>query len=170
RIKNKIILGYVWQFLNRCVEWGGLYEDIQVGIPKGSSLSLLLGSFFLIDLDEKMAQLDIRYFRYMDDILILAPTRWKLKKAIRVLNQALNSLGLEKHPEKNVIGRIEKGIDFVGYHFKPNGVYISNLSIDKFLKRINRLYEQNASDDRIDKYVKKWWLSYSNKLSHQSKG
>jgi len=31
----------------------------------------------------------------MDDILVLAPTRWKLKKAIRVLNQTFNELKLE---------------------------------------------------------------------------
>jgi len=34
-----------------------------------------------------MERLDVKYVRYMDDILILAKTRWKLKKAIKVLNQ-----------------------------------------------------------------------------------
>ena len=46
-----------------------------------------------------MEKLDVKYFRYMDDILILAPTRWKLKKAIRGLNQTFNELKLEKHPD-----------------------------------------------------------------------
>ena len=36
----------------------------------------------------------------MDDILILAPTRWKLKRAIRVLNETFDELKLEKHPDK----------------------------------------------------------------------
>jgi RNA-directed DNA polymerase len=35
----------------------------------------------------------------MDDILILAETRWKLKKAIRVLNRTLDDLKLAKHPD-----------------------------------------------------------------------
>ena len=86
-IENRIIIGYVWQFLNSCLEWGGLYQDIKRGIPRGSSLSPLLGAFYLLELDKKMARLDVKYFRYMDDILIVASTRWKLKKAIRVLNQ-----------------------------------------------------------------------------------
>jgi len=46
-----------------------------------------------------MARLDVRYMRYMDDILILAKTRWKLKKAIKVLNQTFDELKLEKHPK-----------------------------------------------------------------------
>jgi len=85
-VKDRTIINYVWQFLNRCVEWGGLYQDINRGIPRGASLSPLLGAFYLLELDRKMAEMDIKYFRYMDDILILAPTRWKFKKAIRRRN------------------------------------------------------------------------------------
>jgi len=106
---------------DRCVEWGGLYQDISRGIPRGSSLSPLLGAFYLMELDKKMKKLEVKYFRYMDDILILATTRWKLKKAIRVLNQTFDELKLEKHPDKTSIGRIEKGFDFLGYHFNQMG-------------------------------------------------
>jgi len=94
-IEDRTVIGYVWQFLNRCVEWGGLYQDIKRGIPRESSLSPLLGAFYLLELDRRMEMLGIKYFRYIDDILILAPTRWKLKKAIRVLNQTFNELNLE---------------------------------------------------------------------------
>jgi len=87
-----------------------------MGIAQGSSLSPLLGAFYLMDLDKKMKRLDVKYFRYMDDILVLAPTRWKLKKAIRVMNQTFNELKLEQHPDKTLIGRTERGsisaIDF----------------------------------------------------------
>jgi hypothetical protein len=30
----------------------------------------------------------------MDDVLVLAPTRWRLRRAVRVLNQVLGGLGL----------------------------------------------------------------------------
>ena len=100
------------------MEWGGFYQDIKRGIPRGSSLSPLLGTFYLMDLDQKMQTLGVRYFWYMDDILILAPTRWKLRKAIRVLNQTFNELKLEKHPEKTLIGKVEGGFDFqIGDYF-----------------------------------------------------
>jgi len=109
---DQIIIGYVWQFLNKCVECGGLYQDIKRGIPRGSSLSPLLGAFYLLELDQRMARLDVKYFRYMDDILILASTRWNLRKAIRVLNQTFDSVKLEQHPDKTLIGRTERGFDF----------------------------------------------------------
>jgi len=111
----------------------GLYQDIRRGIPRGSSLSPLLGAFYLLDPDREMEKLDVKYFRYMDDILILAPTRWKLKKAIRVLYQTFKKLGLEKHPDKTLIGSTERGFDFLGYHFGPEGLSIAQKTINKFV-------------------------------------
>jgi hypothetical protein len=159
-VSDKIITGYVWQFLNRCVEWGGLYQDFRQGIPRGSSLSPLLGGFYLLELDRKMEKLEVKYFRYMDDILILAPTRWKLKKAIRVLNQTFNELKLEKHPDKTVMGRIEKGFDFLGYHFSPEGLGVAKKTIENFVSRAIRLYEQEPGEAiasaRLGLYVQRW--------------
>jgi hypothetical protein len=162
-IDDRIIVSYVWRFLNRCVEWGGLYRDINRGIPRGSSLSPLLGAFYLTELDQKMVKLDVKYFRYMDDILILASTRWKLKTAIRVLNQTFNELKLEKHPEKTLIGRVERGFDFLGYFLKPYSLSVSEKTVDRFIERIVRLYEQeppNGRHRRLGQYVLRWfrWL------------
>jgi RNA-directed DNA polymerase len=78
----------------------------------------------------------------MDDVLLLASTRWKLKRVIRVLSWTFNELKLEKHPEKTSIGRIERGFDFLGYHFSPDGVSVAQKTAENFLARALRLYEQ----------------------------
>ncbi len=92
----------------------------------------------------------------MDDILILAPTRWKLKKAIKVMNLTFNELKLEQHPDKTLIGRIERGFDFLGYHFGPNGLSVAVKTIERSMGRIIRLYEQGADRVRIGQYVTRW--------------
>ncbi len=143
-IEDRTIMGYVWQFLNRCVEWGGLYQDIKRGISRGLSLSPLLGAFYLTDLDHRMEGVDVKYFRYMDDILILASTRWKLKKAIRVLNETLEELKLEKHPDKTDMGRTEKGFDFLGYHFSPRGLSLADKTVENFLEKARRINERGS--------------------------
>jgi len=51
----------------------------------------------------------------MDDILILSKTRWHNRKAIKAMNQIFNQL--KQHPDKTLLGRIERGFDFLGYHF-----------------------------------------------------
>jgi RNA-directed DNA polymerase len=146
------------------VEWVGLYQDIKRGIPRGASLSPLLGAFYLFDLDRRMEGLDVKYFRYMDDILILARTRWKLKKAIAVLNETFNELKLEKHPDKTAMGRIEKGFDFLGYHFSPQGISLAQKTIDNFVEKALRLYEQEPPHrrmKRLGEYCHRWvgWAS-----------
>jgi hypothetical protein len=159
-ISDRMIIGYVWQFLNRCVEWGGLYQGFRKGIPRGSSISPLLGAFYLLELDRKMDMLDVKYFCYMDDILILAPTRWKLRKAIRILNRTFNELRLVKHPEKTLIGRAERGFDFLGYHFDPDGLSLAKQTIDNFVARATLLYEQKPgkvdTSPRLGLYVQRW--------------
>ncbi len=56
---------------------------------------------------------------FMDDWVIIAPTSWKLRSAIRIVNEVLNVLKVEKHSDKTFIGKVERGFDFLGYLLKP---------------------------------------------------
>ena len=75
------------------------------------------------------------------------------KKAVQIVNQTLNELKVEKHPDKTFIGRIAKGFDFLGYSFEPKGLSIAPKTLANFLDRITQLYEQGADHRRIGKYV-----------------
>ena len=70
----------------------------------------LLGALYLQALDRRLERLGLFYVRFMDDWIVLAPTRWKLRGAIKVVNRTLAELKLEKHPDKTTIGRVEAGI------------------------------------------------------------
>ncbi len=71
-------------------------------------------AFFLERLDERMERSGLFYVHFMDDILVLAPTRWRLRKAVKAVNEVLGSLGLLMHPGKTFVGRTERGFDFLG--------------------------------------------------------
>ncbi len=45
-----------------------------------------LGALYLKALDDRMAETGLFYARFMDDWVILAPTRWKLRRAIKAVN------------------------------------------------------------------------------------
>ena len=68
------------------------------GMVAGGSLSPLLGGLYLTPLDQSMGK-DTRmvYVRYMDDFVILATTRWHLKKAIRQIYRITADLKLRLH-------------------------------------------------------------------------
>ena len=118
-IKDRRGLNLVGQYLRRTSERGGSFWDYEIGISLGCPLSPLIGAFFLNALDAAAARLRLFYVRFMDDILILAPTRWQLRGAVKVVNQMLGALKLEKPLDKTFIGRIERGFHFLGYHFSP---------------------------------------------------
>ena len=107
-----------------------------------------------------MEKLGLFYVRFMDDILVLAPTRWKLRKAVKTVNGILESLGLEKHPDKTVIGRIENGFDFLGYHFSRNQLTIAKETVERFVERATRLYEQEQHGSErpllFGSYARRW--------------
>ncbi len=149
-IKHKALLNIPWETMNRKVERGGLFKEITQEISRGCSLSPLIGVFFLHELDASFEQDRLFYVRYMDDILILTKTRWKCRRAVKQHNQALNQLRLEKHPDKTFIGKVEKGFDFLGYHFSPQGLLIASITWRKFVARLHRLYEQNKNAARLD--------------------
>lgn len=78
----------------------------------------------------------------MADILVLVPTRWKLRRVVAMVHQILTSLGLQMHPDKTFMGRIEKGFSFLGYQFSPAGLSVALPTLDKFVARALWLYER----------------------------
>jgi len=79
---------------------------------------------------------------------------------VKVVNQVLGSLSMEKHPDKTFIGRIERGFDFLGYHFSPAGLSVAQKTVEHFLARAIRLYEQEPGEpldsSRLGVYVQRW--------------
>ncbi len=160
-IPDREVLNLIAQYLSRCAERGGLFWGHSKGIALGSPLSPIIGAFFLTELDEELEKLGLFYIRFMDDILVLAPTRWKLRKAVKVVNQVLSSLCLAKHPDKTFIGRIEKGFDWLGYHFEPGYLTVAQKTLEHFVARTYLLYEQESDESvvffRLGTYVKRWF-------------
>ncbi len=64
----------------------------------------------------------------MDDILVLSPTRWKPRKAVKAINEVLGSLRMEKHPDKTFIlgskpeDRDRERLRFPGLSLQPGRV------------------------------------------------
>ena len=146
----------MWQYLRRTVYDDGLYEDVEQGISLGCPLSPLIGALFLDRLDKRMEATGLFYVRFMDDWVVLAPTRWKLRRAVAVVNQTLDALRVQQHPDKTFIGRISRGFDFLGYQISPHELRMATNTVLSFVARLCQLYEQGADSLRIGQYVRRW--------------
>ena len=156
-VQDEKVLALLWGYLRRFVSDGGKYIDITQGISLGCPLSPLMGALFLKPLDDRMAELGCFYSRFLDDWVILTPTRWKLRKAIKAVNEVMAQLRVEKHPDKTFIGRIARGFDFLGYWFSPSGLGVAKNTVRRMLEKVSRLYEQGADTERIETYRSHWW-------------
>ena len=158
-IDDPRLLDLLWQYLRRTVYDDGFYEDIEQGISLGCPLSPLMGALFLDVLDRRMEAGGLFYTRFMDDWVVLAPTRWKLRAAIRIANETLAELKVQQHPDKTFIGRIQRGFAFLGYQINAAGLFgLAPPTWQRFVERVRRLYEQGADAVRIGDYVRRWWL------------
>jgi RNA-directed DNA polymerase len=88
-------------------------EDI--GVAQGNSLSPVLGNLFLFDFDSELnTRPDVRCIRYIDDFIILAPTKELAENALAKAKRMLEKLGMSVSPDKTQRAAIEEGFDFLG--------------------------------------------------------
>ncbi len=64
------------------------------------------------------------------------------------------------HSDETFVGRIERGFDFLGYHFRPGELSVTYKTIEQFIARAIRLYEQEPGEacasSRFGRYVRRW--------------
>ena len=75
-INDARVITLIWDYLNRTVQFGGLYRDIKRGISLGYPISPLIGALQLRLIDEWMKKRQ-GYVRFMDNWIVLSPNRWK---------------------------------------------------------------------------------------------
>lgn len=173
----------LWCFLQRTVERGGNYREVEKGIPLGSSLSPLLAALYLspldalfspnksqaepaTDVENNTSQTDNSHFyrRYMDDWVIFCNNKWDLRRTVKQVYAVLHALKVEVALKKTYIGKASKGFDFLGKRVLPIGILPSAAALSRMQKNTERpLFrqkrEQGASKKRIVRYWMKWALA-----------
>ena len=156
--------------------YGDQSVDIQTGIPIGNYLSQYSGNLYLSDFDHFVKeQLHVKYyFRYMDDIIILAATKEELHYYQKQIEAYLhNELRLLLKSNWQIFPVAERPIDFVGYRFNFNKTALRKCIYYKFKRKMayikNKVSKNNNlmnfSDwSSINSYI--GWVSFcsSNRL------
>ena len=138
-------------------------RDTGLGMVASGGFSPLLGALYLTPLDRRMDRLCkgkrlVHYVRYMDDVVLLARTRWELRRAIATLHEEIAALGLRLHRVKRFVGRTTQGFDFLGYRIRAGArLRPSAEGLRRLRERARRLYEREGDWQRLRQYVLRWW-------------
>lgn len=123
--------------INKC-----RYVEVKQGVPEGLAISNALANIYLMELDKKYSNIKgIKYWRYVDDILIFANNDMfeTIKKDIV---KDLSNLDLETNKEKIDEGEMTKGFTYLGYLIKPNIVSVRQNSILKLEQSLEELFKK----------------------------
>lgn len=92
--------------------------DGEVGFNPGSQTIQIAGVAYLDKMDHLIKEkLRIKgYIRYMDDFILISPSREYLEECLEVIKDHLSSLGLTLNKKTNIFP-IKDGVTFLGFHF-----------------------------------------------------
>ena len=135
-------------------------EERKEGIPEGLSISNSLANIYLLSLDKKMTSLpNIKYFRYVDDILILCNKAEK-KKIDSLLKKEINKrLGLELNNKCDEGDIEEKKFEYLGYCFDGDLLSVRESSIYKIENSIETLLAQYRLSETPNEELLVWKLN-----------
>ncbi len=121
-----------------------LFPTDEEGVAQGSALSPLIGNILLRDFDLALNGRGITCIRYIDDFLILGPSRKAVVRAFEHAKEMLAEYGMDaydpaSHPEKSAIGEVRSGFDFLGCHIQPGMVMPSKAARAKLLDKVRMI-------------------------------
>lgn len=122
----------------------------EIGVAQGNSLSPLLGNIILADFDGLMNEGDCRCIRYIDDFIILAPTKKAASARLRKATDLLGKLGMNLSREKSSKGgtSIDDGFDFLGINVCPGAVRPSSKAQAKILRSVQSAFDESLKKMR----------------------
>ncbi|MFN1142469.1 reverse transcriptase domain-containing protein [Serratia quinivorans] len=108
------------------------------GVPQGLSISNVLASIYMSDIDISMSSYNVRYYRYVDDVLIYGDKEC-VSKAYLSIRRKLKLRGLNTHPPsspKTHLGYLNQPFGFLGYVFNGNDITVRDSTLEAFLQSI----------------------------------
>lgn len=117
-------------------------ETITSGVKQGIIISNSLAEIYLLDFDKKFENMNgIKYFRFVDDILILYDSKCITGGSIStIIKTELELLKLNEKESKRMTGKIKTTeLPFLGYLFKNNKISVALDAVHKKERQIERV-------------------------------
>ena len=123
-------------------------------LKQGCAFASFLANYVLKDIDAVLNEMDILYYRYSDDILMIGKDA---DKALSTLQQMLKTKGLVLNPKKVEPLSKDKFFTFLGFNILGPNITFSKKSIKNLQKEIEaRTIKANYSTEKAIHQVNKY--------------
>lgn len=123
-------------------------DGLSIGFRPSQDLGNLLLSHYL-DHYIKDRYAVKHYFRYCDDIVILAGTKDELQEIAKKVHYHIESIGLEVKSNECIFDVEERGIDFLGYVIRHDYVLVRKRIKKNFARRIKKVRSRRRRHELI---------------------
>ncbi len=144
----------------------GRRPEDKVGIPIGNYTSQFFANIYLNELDQFVKRkLKVKYYtRYMDDFILLLPTKQEcIKRKSQIEDFLTNTLHLALN-DKSKYYPYKMGVNFCGYRIYTTHRLLrlsSKKKIKRSIKKWNKLYLQNKLDVKYVMQCINSWLGHA---------
>jgi len=193
RVENPTVVFLLKKYLESAVDAIRLYDSAHRGgrgVLHGSSVSGILSNIFLDRIDKSISSLGGRYLRYVDDIIIMSPSKELLEKSQKAMQLLLeeNYLNLNTSRDKQTWACMLNGganqvalkqyFEYLGYSFAQSGekvvIKIRPSSIAKFKGRLQehakhaqRRKMQNPDSDTVkEKQIRELVVEFNKSMGY----
>lgn len=121
------------------------------GMPIGNLTSQFFANVYLNELDYFVKhRLKAKYYiRYVDDFVILDPSKERLESHKAAINEFLRTIKLELHPQKSKVVPLQKGVKLLGFRVFYNYRLPKKSNVTRIMHRIDHfidLYKEGIID------------------------
>lgn len=112
------------------------------GVPQGLAISNILAEIYINEIDNMFKDVDVKYFRYVDDILILHPS--SVNDRLQEFIDSLQSIKLELSNDEGKFssGPINEPFEFLGYYFRYPLIAPKTASQRRFINSIIKIFTE----------------------------
>ena len=157
-----------------------IIDSVPSGVPIGNYLSQYFANLFMAHFDHWLKETNgVKYYwRYADDIVILAPNKDVLHSLLHEIRAYLrNNLKLKVKRNYQVFPVDSRGIDFLGYVFYHSHTLLRKSIKQKLCRRVAKLNKRKVAPtkEQYKQQICSWWgwckycdsVNLINKLSKQ---
>ena len=105
------------------------------GLPQGLSISASLAELWVRDLDLKARLKGLRWFRYVDDIVVVCGSLGEAEHVLDWLPGELSLLGLELSPRKSRVCSLDHGVPWLGMIHTAEGMRLDEGRSSKWMRK-----------------------------------
>jgi RNA-directed DNA polymerase len=145
----------------------GTMVSTQEGTPQGGPLSPLLSNVVLDELDQELAQRELRFVRYADDFQIFVRSERAGHRVMDSIRSFIEGrLRLKVNEDKSRVTRPEQS-QFLGFTLKNRNGEVEVLLAERSEKRLNRRIREltprswgsslNACMAQVNRYLRGWY-------------